>query len=605
MNFPCLNVFRLVQAFHQRFHRAALLFLLLPAASVPALAASQPQGGSVAPLPSASRTSANDAKLPELSYRVTPQWQASPRHFVIEAVLPAASGRETVLDLPDQFGASRALHANIRNLSSADAGVEILPGATPAQRILRHPPMKQIRLRYEVLARTQGRLDHNTFFEPVLEADYFHVLGHALFATPAFIEEQADVRWSITWSGLPENASLASSHGVKQGADTTWSRARGRAGQVQHALYLGGDFRLHEVKIEGRPLRFALRGNWPFPDSQFVEESRKLIAQHRAFWNDFDFPDYFISLIPSDVERGSSGGTALTDAFAMHVSRDFTVPGQAFEFLIGHEHLHTWVPQRFGAMGKDEALRYWFSEGFTNYLTHRLLVKAGLWTPERYAQALNEVIRKYQNSKARSFDNRQVADNFWKTREAGDMPYQRGELLALRWNAALNRQGSSLDAVLKSLMQPPGGETLATERLSDALAKRIYSVPEDIARFIEKGEEAEFTPDLLGPCFDVRQEPLRVYEPGFDVQASIKDRKLTSVVQDAAAWNAGLREGQKILSLNISFGDANTPVKITVEDEAGQPKKLEFHPARDTGRTIPQYAVKADAVSGEACKAWF
>jgi predicted metalloprotease with PDZ domain len=563
-------------------------------------AATQPQSGTA---PAASGARPVQA-LPELSYRITPRWQDESRHLFIEARLPLAEGRETVLDLPDQFGASRELHANIRNLQVVESGVALLPGATPAQRKLAATRLKHITLRYEVHSRARQKLDHTTFFDPVFEPAYLHVLGHALFITPEHLDN-ADLRWRLIWEAVPESWSLASSHGVKQGARTEWVRERGRIGEFQHALYVGGDFRLHEVRIKGRPLRFALRGEWKFPDSLFVEETRKLITLHRRFWNDFDFPDYFISLVPNDVERGSSGGTALTQSFAMHVSRDFTVPGQAFEFLIGHEHLHTWVPHRFGAMGKDEALRYWFSEGFTNYLTHRLLVKAGLWTPERYAEALNEVIQKYLASSAKGFNNRAVADNFWNHRDAGKMPYQRGELLALRWNAALVRQGSSLDALLKSLMQARGSETLATERLSEALAKKLDSVPQDIARFIEAGEEAAFTPDLLGPCFDLRSVPLELYDPGFDVQASIKDRKVIGVVQESTAYRAGLRDGQKILGLNISYGNPKVDVKISVEGEDGQAKKLEYRPARDSGQKVPQYFVRTENRDEAGCKAWF
>jgi predicted metalloprotease with PDZ domain len=543
---------------------------------------------------------------PKVHYILTPRWQGDSRHFLVEARLPSAPGKETVIDLPDEFGPARNLHANIRTLESLDPRVVIRAGAKPGQRVVTHPPGQALRLRYEVHNKQREAIAHDNFYDPILEPGWFQFLGHAAFIQPAHLE-QSQVDLTIEWRNLPADWSLAGSHGARTGATTVWSKPDINLQTARHAVYVGGDFRVHQVLIGDQPLAIALRGDWAFRDEALVEATRKVVAAHREFWNDFDFPQFLITLIPNGFPNGSYGGTGLFNAFAMHVARDFTPTSPAFDFLIGHEHLHTWMPGRIGIMGPgaDEAFSYWFSEGFTNWLTHRLLVKSGFWTRERYAEAINRVIQKYLASPARNFDNRKTADNFWKRRDAGDMPYQRGELIALRWSLALANKGESMDAVLKSLRtRDPKGE-LATTRLGKALAPRIDGFELDIARFVDAGETMELTNDLLGPCFEKRDVLLPVFEAGFNFTETIKNRVATGVVPESAAWKAGLREGHKTRRLSIRDGDVNQIVKFSVIDESGKELDFEFRPVKDSKDTTPQYFVRAGAAEDAACKAWF
>lgn len=587
----------------------ASLFLLLIATALPSLVHGHaPSAPSTAPGKAGSTTTS-------VHYILTPRWTVerpeASRHFLVEARLPARPGTQTIIDLPDEFGPARSLHANIRNLESLDPDVVIKAGATPAQRILVHPakrPLKQpLRLRYEVHAKPREKLTHETFYDPILEPTWFQLVGHAVFIQPAHLTDKDAVNLTIEWRTLPDDWTLAGSHGVKTGATTIWTLPNVAVQLARHAVYVGGDFRLHKTLIRDQPLYIALRGERRFKDEDFVAATHKLVSAHREFWGDFDFPHFLITHIPNSFEGGSSGGTAVHNAFAMHTSADFKVNSQAFDFLIGHEHLHTWVPRRIGIMapGADEGLSYWFSEGFTNYLTHRLLVKAGLWDRERYAEAINRVIRRYLASPARNFDNRATADNFWKRADAGEMPYQRGELVALRWHAALAARGVSLETVLKDLQTADAKGELATARLMRALSGRLDGVGRDVERFINRGETVELTDDLLGPCYERRVVPLLQFEAGFNVDQTIKNRVITGVVEGSAAWRAGLRDGMKTRRLSIRQDDIENDVKITVIDADGQEQKMDYRPVRQSAEKVPQYFLKAGAGSDKTCQGWF
>lgn len=545
-------------------------------------------------------------QLWEVTYRLTPAWSAGERHFRIEMAFQAGPGEETRISLPMDFGAGRDLHAHIRNLRTLTAWTTLRDGSDPARRVLVHLPNQRVVLAWELHGAARPRIEPGTFYDPILAPGFFHFFGHAAFVYPDYLDKGL-VAINFEWRDLPADWSLAGSHGVRAPSGTTAWRVEGvPLSAARHAIYVGGDFRVEKTTIKGRALYVALRGKWPFRDAEFADAARRVVEAHREFWDDFDFPFYLITLAPNDIERGSAGGTAVRNAFAMNVSRDFRIEGDLFDFLVGHEHLHTWLPGRFGTMGRDEALRYWFSEGFTNYLTHRLLVKSGLWTLDRYADAVNEHIRKHAASPVTNLPNAQVAERFWQDRDVKDLPYRRGEFLALRWNARLagGQSGESLDALLRGLRTRPGETDLATARLARAMRARIDGVDADIERFIERGEAPEFSAGLLGPCFDSRSETLGEFELGFDADASVAAKTVAGVNPDSAAFRAGLRDGQAFRGYSFQYGDTRREAQVTIEVDK-EKQVLSWLPVRDGTRKVTQYGVKPGARDDAACRAWF
>jgi predicted metalloprotease with PDZ domain len=394
-----------------------------------------------------------------------------------------------------------------------------------------------------------------------------------------------------------------------------WAPQQVRFGVLAHSVHALGDFRLQRVDIEGRPLWIALRGRHRFADADFVERSAALVRAQRAFFGEYDFRHYLITLMPNGLAQGSTGGTQIFNAFAMHVPADFEVPGPRFDHLIAHENLHTWVPSRFGAMDSapdvnDEPLRYWFSEGFTNFLTHRLLVKAGQWSLDDYARTLNTMIRQFETSDARERDNRAVLALFFKDRAIGELPYQRGELLALHWDAQLRERGSSLAKVLRSLVLPrPSGvdrppQALATERLFAALEPLLGSQPRaDVAALVDAAGPIPYRDTLLGPCFTMQPAEFRRFELGFDVAASIKARRLAGLVPGSAAAAAGLREGDVLKGWSIYGGDTERDALLQVERD-GKVVDVSWRPVAATTVAGTRFEPRPQAETDPACRQW-
>ena len=452
------------------------------------------------------------------------------------------------------------------------------------------------------------------FYQPILRRDHAFFFGHGAFVLPAFDAGQG-LALRIAVNDLPAGWRAASSFGVQAEAarDVGWEARDLPASQLRNGVFALGDFRLQRAEIERQAVWFAMRGTFGFSDATFVERTVALIRAHRDFFADHAAPFMLLTLLPNDQPQGSVGGTAVYRAFAMHASADFTVPGEAYDFLVAHEHLHTWMPGRFGTMTTalghdDEALRYWFSEGLTNWLTHRLLLQTGQWSLDDNGRALNRVIEKYEMSPARRRDNAAVQAAFFSDPIVGELAYQRGELLALTWDAALRARGSNLAQVLRPLLLPPGPSQerppLATERVLDALQAQLGEAPRrDVARVVEQAGAVDYREDLLGPCFARQTTSFSRWELGFDGDVSFRERRISGLVAGSAAQRAGLVEGDLLRGYSVRFNDVDSAVLLQVERNR-QLVDIRYLP-RSTA-TVPgvRYLLKPDAEQDADCAAW-
>ena len=78
----------------------------------------------------------------------------------------------------------------------------------------------------------------------------------------------------------------------------------------------------------------------------------------------------------------------------------------------------------------DGVAESWFSEGFTDFFTNRLLVRDRLLSVEETAKRLNEIMWEYAFSTARNVPNAKLRSEFWRDQAVHELPYQRGLLLA-------------------------------------------------------------------------------------------------------------------------------------------------------------------------------
>ncbi|HVS17247.1 MAG TPA: hypothetical protein VMT18_01515, partial [Planctomycetota bacterium] len=284
---------------------------------------------------------------------------------------------------------------------------------------------------------------------------------------------------------------------------------------------------------------------WGFDRAEFAELARDVVVLEREFFEDDAQPFHLISLLPvgrADPQQRSLGGTALHRAFALYSlpGVSFDGPGnqrRAFAELLLHEMFHDWNGQLLRRAAPSEWL-YWFSEGFTSFYTRRLSLRGGWSDPVGYVDDLNRVLAAYAENPAREADAERVREQFWSDRDVQQQPYQLGDLIAARVDAAIRAHSGgerSLDDFMRALVREARASDaglLEIER-EDLLARlEAWTDPAtmaDVRASAVDGAPFELPPDTFAPVL-----ALESFEPGHGALAQ-RARLLSGQLAAAAA----------------------------------------------------------------------
>lgn len=493
---------------------------------------------------------------------------------------------ETNLRLPAEWGGETELWRGIEDLTVV-SGAEMRDGETPSERVLTHGPNARVHVRYRVVQDWDGApaAGRNTY-RPVIQPTYFHFIGEAAFVTPD-LHNATPARLRVR--GLPRGWSFASDlqhHGLV-------------LGEIWASVTVGGDYRVHRAR--DRNIRVAMRGDWSFTDEAFTAEVARIVNGHRAFWRDRSSP-YLVTVTQTyaaDPGHLSLGGTGLGDAFAFFATAN--AEGALIVRTLAHESLHTWIPGQVGGMPEaDEAAAYWFSEGFTDFYTGRLLVRQGIWTPQQFADDLNETLAAYARSPVRNAPNARIVADFWNDYGVQQLPYQRGRLLAAIWDARLRAAGMSLDEAMHRMRARALRDSLkAPELLVSVLDEMALDVRGDIAAHAEAGAPILLPEDVFAPCGRIVTREVPAFHRGFDIEATqAANGVIAGVEPNLPAYAAGMRDGMVLVRRDGGqIGDAEQELRYVVRD-GGVERTISYYP-RGRGSFALQKMIVEEPLEGE------
>lgn len=197
---------------------------------------------------------------------------------------------------------------------------------------------------------------------------------------------------------------------------------------------------------------------------------------------------YVIMLRP-DFPSGSSQGSPKRGSIQIHLPHDvplervhqFRSPGEpVLARILAHEYLHTWgsepeeATESSGELESGGELR-WFGEGFVHYLSHVVLLRAGLLDLDAF---LSTVGREYatveQNPWYGKASLAEASARFFDAPEARELSYSGGMVVAFLCDLELRANGQgSLERVLESL--PPSSRVESLSQWLETWTKRTGS----------------------------------------------------------------------------------------------------------------------------------
>ncbi|HEX8641748.1 MAG TPA: hypothetical protein VF704_11425 [Allosphingosinicella sp.] len=501
---------------------------------------------------------------PPVEYQLTPvTGPAGLERIDVEMRLIGDADGETVLNLPDRWAGISGLHEAIQELRVE--GGTVAAGQGPASRRITHGPSAPLAVRYHFgLSAADPGLDYEKA-KPVLRPTWFYIHGEGMLAAP---EGRGEAPARFRWGPTPAGWRLAGNLDGPAGEGITVDDA------VQSIFSGGTDLVVIERQVGGAPLRVAMRGQWEFDAEGMATALARMIGAENRFMASPAQP-FFVSLIPqAGGETGgiSTGGTGRTGGFAL--SSTTNVDLASLLRTLAHEYAHRWFGRSLGPTAEPEGVEYWFTEGFNDFVAAQSLVASGLWDEADYVGTLNEVLRRYGQSSARSLPNAETAAAFWQDPAAQQMLYDRGHLFALLLAGEAGGTRPLREALARMARDAAAFPPQETEggrfaRVFTALPPvRLAALRE---QGIVRGEPIVLPANLFARCGTIGWTEQAVYAPGYTAEDRPDGRYFATVEEGSPAWAAGLRPGMRYVQ-RVSFrpGDSSVPIVMRVADERGE-----------------------------------
>jgi hypothetical protein len=455
--------------------------------------------------------------------------------------------------------------------------------------LLSHRPGAKIGCTYDVDPRKRAFDDWDYMHAPITSADFFHGLGNAFLLVPNSGSGVPDdfeviVRWK-----LPAGYTAVCSWGAGRHIG-----ARIKATDLRHSVYLAGRLVRKTVEEHGRKVTVAMVDRFGFTLDEFAETTSTIVNHECDFMQEEEFPDFVVTAIPvgEPLKPGEArlAGSGLYNSFALFVAPESKL-NDAVEHLFAHELFHNWNGRLLQAQ-QPERLVYWFVEGFTDYYALRILHESGYWDAATYARWINRHMREYYLNPAIHASNEEIDADYWTKRSTvGEVAYQRGLLLGLRWHKLARQRGvaEGIDRLFRSLVNRgrQGGFEVSNHAVRQAGQEQFGAwFAAEFDRFVTRAETIDVPPDALAPDLVGKLTEVYAYELGFDQAQSLKDRKVRGLVSGSAAARAGLREADRLLAWNIQ-GEPDIAVSVKVQ-RGQQTEAIRYYP-RGARRVVMQF----------------
>lgn len=468
----------------------------------------------------------------------------------LEVAMPAWAPGAYHLTVP----AKNVLRPSVRSADGDALGLERLDRQT--WRIHGAPEGGAVVVEYSVYHKTASvvRSHVTSGYAGINGFDTFlYVVGNV--GTPCELQVVQHRDWEVA-TGLPRTA-------------RGW-RARDYDVLIDSPL-LWGQLEKRVFTVQGKPHYVVWSGENDYDIDRLAQDTQRIVeAVIPMFGGALPYDDYWFLW---RFDRGVGGGLEhLNSTRINNPHRGYANPDRLDRYwsVTAHEYVHTWNVKRIRPVGlgpfdytQEVYTPYlWFSEGFTSYLGDLALLRAGIWTGDRFLRSLAAEIQTYRATPAREWMSpAESSMTTWHKAENGLAGrvnyYNAGQLIALTLDMELRRRTGgqrTLVDLTRALWErfrqdgrpfAPGAIRATADRLVDqeGAFEAFFREHVDGARPLPIVDALSTVGLLLR-----RKLGRKIASLGVSTKAG-QDAEVTAVAADSAAEAAGIRPGDVIVAV--------------------------------------------------------
>ena len=427
-----------------------------------------------------------------------------------------------LLKLPDVFLREEKLVNRMRDLTVSTGGKLTPVGNNGSAMLVESQVGRRLTLSYLYYPYDPAQEEpaQDSFSAPIIREDYFQFVGLMALVYPVALLHAEPFSVTLDWK-IPKDFYLFNSFAGQK----LTHRVTTDFDKLRDAFFVAGNnIRAYKATVRNQPVYITFEGDFDqITDEQFMNTVTRLLDKQRETWSDDNFPYFLIHIMSSQSdchERVNFAGTAHPNSF-----RAFFPSGCALfpdmKQLISHELMHMWIGKIIKVGEKRGHIDgKWFTEGFADYFGRVLAYRAGVLTQDEYFASLNRQLAKYFSNRHRTLPLTALVSQMYKrgrsSRALEDVPYQQGEIMALRLNHQIlsaSKFTDSLDDVIRDMLNEAkksnGSKNFTVEEIAAIIDRySLNALAEEFAK-VKTGKLFN-VPELTG-CRLLRTTPYPQY----------------------------------------------------------------------------------------------
>lgn len=503
------------------------------------------------------------------SYKIKPIPQVDRTNLEISLRFQANDTNPLKIKMPSDCFGMPDLDKYVTSFE-AENGTSIKAGDKATEKTVQPNSDGMVTLRYTLSF--DPKVMDNYPYSPNTSAEHFHLAG-CQFILPIGDDNQKR-RYQFEMTDVPKNwqiYSTKSTNPAKYEVEASYDDLSFSA--------IGGGKNAHFFQTKkGRVAVFA-HGDFAIGREKIYSSIEQIIRTERAWFDDYNQPNFMIVVAP---RSNFSSGYATENAFICFVDRQTT--NEDLSLLVAHEFFHNWLPDKIEIIQdkKYADFRYeWFSEGFTDYFSRKILAEAKLFSQESFVKAVNQNIYDIADNPNRNKSYAELLELAKSGKFDGvakKLAYFRGALIALNWDAQIKRANKKRDLSdfirqLFQLASKTDGK-ISESAFFDFAKSYGIDAKNDLERYIMRGETIVPEKDALGKTYQLSEIEKPSFEVGFSLEQTKKTGKISSLKENSPAFQAGLREGMEFVGVQNAYRFSNSwkadlplVVKVKINNE--------------------------------------